>query len=60
MQQDVFLFSGTIRENIAYGKTDATDEEIRKAIELAQISDIISDERGGLDAESDESERFQA
>ena len=49
--QRAVLFAGTVRSNVAVGKPDATDEEIRKAIELAQISDIISDERGGLDAE---------
>lgn len=35
VQQDVFLFSGTIRENIAYGRLDATDEEIIEAAEKA-------------------------
>ncbi len=35
VQQDVYLFSGSIRENIAYGKIDATDEEIRIAAKLA-------------------------
>ena len=49
--QKAVLFSGTIRSNVAVGKPDATDGEIMKAIEQAQISDIISEERGGLDAE---------
>jgi len=39
--QDVFLFSGTIRENIAFGKPDASMEEIAKAAELAKIRDFI-------------------
>ena len=34
VQQDVYLFDGTIRENIAYGKPDATDEEIKERMEL--------------------------
>jgi ATP-binding cassette subfamily B protein len=39
--QDTFLFSDTIRENIALGKLDATDEEIEEAARLAQIYDEI-------------------
>jgi len=39
--QDIFLFSGTIRENIAYGKPDATEEEIIRAAKLANIHDFI-------------------
>jgi ATP-binding cassette, subfamily B, bacterial len=41
VQQDVFLFDGTIRENIAYGKLDATEEEIWDAAKRAQMEDII-------------------
>ncbi len=40
--QDVYLFSGSIRENIAYGKKDATDEEIEAAARLAGAHDFIS------------------
>ena len=40
VQQDVFLFAGTIRDNIAYGKPNATDEEI---IEAAQRAEILQD-----------------
>lgn len=40
--QDVYLFSGSIRENIAYGKADATDEEIEKASRLAGAHEFIS------------------
>ncbi len=40
--QDVYLFSGTIRENLVYGKTDATEEEIRQAAELAGAHAFIS------------------
>lgn len=41
VQQDVFLFDGTIRENIAYGKLDATEEEIWEAARRAQLEDVI-------------------
>ena len=47
VQQDVFLFAGTIKENIAYGKTDATDEEIIEAARRAEIhDDIIKTDKG--------------
>lgn len=39
--QDTYLFSGTIKENIKYGKPDATDEEVRKAAELANADVFI-------------------
>ena len=42
VQQDVYLFSGSVRENIAYGKTDATDEEIINAARMAGAHDFIS------------------
>lgn len=41
VQQDVFLFTGTIRENIAYGNYKATDEEIIKAAKNACLHDFI-------------------
>lgn len=41
VQQDVFLFSGTIRDNIAIGKTNATDAEIVDAAKKANIHDLI-------------------
>lgn len=40
--QDTYLFSGTIRENIRYGRLDATDEEIEEAARLARADDFIS------------------
>lgn len=49
VQQDVFLFSGTIRENIAYGRLDATDEEIIEAAEKAQLKTFIDTQPDGLD-----------
>ncbi|MBO3799067.1 MAG: ABC transporter ATP-binding protein [Candidatus Brockarchaeota archaeon] len=47
--QDVFLFSGTIRENIAFGKPDASMEEIARAAELAKIRDFIESLPDGYD-----------
>ncbi len=49
VQQDVFLFDGTIRENIAYGKLDATDEEIWQAARRAQLESLIESQPDGLD-----------
>lgn len=41
VQQDVFLFNGTIKENILYGRLDATDEEVYEAARRANIHDYI-------------------
>jgi ATP-binding cassette subfamily B protein len=41
VQQDVFLFAGTIRENIAYGRLDATEEEIWDAARRAKLDEMI-------------------
>lgn len=49
VQQDVFLFGGTIRENIAYGKLDAEEDEIVEAARRAQLTDFIADLPEGLD-----------
>lgn len=49
VQQDVFLFNGTLRENIAYGKLDASDEEIIAAAKQADIYDFIESLPEGLD-----------
>ncbi|GAA3399801.1 ABC transporter ATP-binding protein [Paenibacillus hodogayensis] len=49
VQQDVFLFDGTIRENIAYGKLGATEEEIWDAARRAQLESIILSQPEGLD-----------
>jgi ATP-binding cassette subfamily B protein len=49
VQQDVFLFIGTIRENIAYGKPDATQEEIERAAKAARIHDFITSLPYGYD-----------
>ena len=47
--QKNFLFSGTVRSNMQWGNKDATDEEIIKAIEIAQIPDILNHYTDGLD-----------
>ena len=51
VQQDVFLFVGTIRENILYGRPDATDEEIYEAARRANIHDYIMTLENGYDTE---------
>lgn len=48
--QDVYLFSGSIRENIAYGKSDATDEEIIAAARLAGADEFINELPDGYDS----------
>ena len=50
VQQDVFLFAGTIRENIAYGKPNATDAEIEQAARRAEIHDDIMKMPNGYDS----------
>lgn len=42
VSQDVFLFHGTVRDNIAYGRPDATDDEIRAAAEIAEAHEFIT------------------
>ncbi|MGY0395551.1 ABC transporter ATP-binding protein [Fusobacterium sp. SYSU M8A802] len=49
VQQDVFLFTGTIKENILIGKTDATDEEVIEAAKKANIHDLIMEMPEGYD-----------
>jgi ATP-binding cassette subfamily B protein len=48
--QKAFLFSGTIRSNILYGKEDATDDEVWDALRIAQADDFVSGLELGLDA----------
>lgn len=48
--QKAFLFSGTIRDNMQYGKPDATDEMIWEALEIAQAKDFVSEMEDGLDS----------
>ena len=50
LQQDVFMFAGTIRENIRYGRPDATDEEIEEAARRAEIHQEIMAMPDGYDS----------
>ncbi|MBQ7064172.1 MAG: ABC transporter ATP-binding protein [Firmicutes bacterium] len=47
--QDTYLFNGTIRDNLLYAKSDATDEELMKVCEQANIADFIRNQPDGLD-----------
>jgi ATP-binding cassette subfamily B protein len=49
VQQDVFLFAGTIRENIAYGRLGASEAEIVEAARRARLDDLIARLPDGLD-----------
>ncbi len=51
VQQDVFLFTGTIQENIAYGKKDATSEEIKEAARKAHLEEFISELPDGYETQ---------
>ena len=49
VQQDVYIFAGTVRENIAYGKKNATQQEIEEAAKNANIHDFIMGLENGYD-----------
>lgn len=49
VMQRAVLFQGTIAENLRWGKPDATDEELWKAIEVAQATDVVEGKEGKLD-----------
>lgn len=49
VQQDVYLFSGTVKDNIGYGKSDATDKEIIEAAKLAGAYEFIKSLPNGFD-----------
>ncbi len=51
VQQNVFLFDASIKENLRYGKSDATEEEMWKALENARLSDFVRSLPDGLDTE---------
>ncbi|MEW9871744.1 ABC transporter ATP-binding protein [Arthrobacter sp. HS15c] len=48
--QRPYLFTGTVRSNLQYGKPDATEDELWTALEIAQARDFVEDMEGGLDA----------
>lgn len=49
--QDNFLFNGTIRENILFGRKDATEQEVAEAVKAAYLEDFIAELPQGLDTE---------
>ena len=51
VQQDVFLFTGTLKENIAYGNLEATDEEIYEAARRAHMEEFINELPDGYDTQ---------
>ncbi|MYL58350.1 ATP-binding cassette domain-containing protein [Virgibacillus halodenitrificans] len=51
VQQDVFLFTGTLKENIAYGNRDATDEEIKHAARQAHMEEFINELPDGYETQ---------
>lgn len=54
MLQESFIFSGTVLENIKYGKLDATEEEVRRACETVRASEFIEEMEDGYDTELQE------
>ena len=50
VMQKAVLFQGTIRENLCWGKSDATEEELYRALELAQAKEVAEGKEGRLDA----------
>ena len=54
MTQDNFIFHGTVRDNILYGKLDATDEEVIAAAKAAHVHNFIMQQPGGYDMVLDE------
>jgi ABC-type multidrug transport system fused ATPase/permease subunit len=50
VMQKAVLFQGSIRANLQWGKPDATDSEMQKALSAAQAADFVSDRQDGLDA----------
>jgi ATP-binding cassette subfamily B multidrug efflux pump len=48
--QKAFLFGGTVSSNLRFGKTDATDDELWHALEIAQARDFVGEMDGGLEA----------
>ena len=51
VQQNIFLFDGSIRENLRYGSVDATDEEMWRALDAANLGEFVRSLPKGLDTE---------
>lgn len=47
--QKSMIYSGTIRENVQMGRMDATEDEIRQALDIAQLTDFVAEQKGGMD-----------
>ncbi len=52
--QTAYLFKGTVAQNLRFGKPDATDEELWRALEIAQARDFVAEMDGGLEAQIDQ------
>lgn len=57
VMQKAVLFQGTIRDNLLWGNADATDEDLNRAIEMAQAADVVSGKEGGLSYEIEQNGR---
>ncbi len=57
VMQKAQLFSGTVRSNLLWGNAEATDEELRQALEIAQATDFVREKAGGLDAKIEQGGR---
>ena len=55
--QKAVLFKGTLRDNMRWGKTDASDEEIWRALEIAQAAEIVEKKQEGLDMQIEQNGR---
>lgn len=55
--QKAVLFKGTIRENMLWGNPDAADDDIMKALEIAQATDFVMQKEGGIDADVEQGGR---
>ncbi len=52
--QTAYLFKGTVAQNLRFGNADATDEEVWRALEIAQARDFVAEMDGGLEAQIDQ------
>jgi ATP-binding cassette subfamily B protein len=57
VSQDVYLFQGTVRENLAYGRQQATEDQISGALESSGVPELLHSVRGGLEADVGEGGR---